>query len=186
MMSYEEARAIALAMIPPDCALIEESIMEKPYGWYFNSQSRKYLESGDVSDMLLGSAGFLVERKSGRVIGFGSGKPVEQWLADYEQGYTNDWYDLTVLSVRRLERTVDLLIRLEVMEEITEVEHGIGWKMRKPYTREKLRALLAELPCRFVQQHGYYRVKVFREMEQSRCCEFEVEEYASPYDTLRS
>jgi hypothetical protein len=80
MITYDEARRIAAASIGPDSALVESATFEKPYGWYFYSQSRDFLASGDIEDMLIGSAGFIVERDGGRVFGFGSAYPVEKWI----------------------------------------------------------------------------------------------------------
>ena len=61
-MTFEEAQNIALSKINSDCDILSDSIIEKPYGWYFNHQSKKYIETGNISEMLVGSGGFLVEK----------------------------------------------------------------------------------------------------------------------------
>lgn len=45
MLILDEARTIALHELGPDYALYEEAILEKPYGWYFRFQNRKYIEA---------------------------------------------------------------------------------------------------------------------------------------------
>ena len=45
MISFEEAKNIALAKIGPDCGLVESATIEKPYGWYFCFQSRASLKA---------------------------------------------------------------------------------------------------------------------------------------------
>lgn len=52
MITFQQAKQIALDRIGPDCALIEKATVEKPYGWYFCYQSKAYLESRKIEDML--------------------------------------------------------------------------------------------------------------------------------------
>ena len=35
MLSFDEAKQIALERIGPECVLLESATLEKPYGWYF-------------------------------------------------------------------------------------------------------------------------------------------------------
>ena len=78
MITFEEAEKIALNRIGEDCALIMDGIIEKPYGWYICFQSKKYLETGNFSDKLVGSGGFIVEKETGNLIEFGSAFPLEE------------------------------------------------------------------------------------------------------------
>ena len=39
MLSFDEAKRIALAHIGPDCRLVESRTIEKPYGWFFYAES---------------------------------------------------------------------------------------------------------------------------------------------------
>jgi hypothetical protein len=45
------------------------------------------LRSGLDSDLLVGSAGFLVEREAGRIVVFGSAYSTDIWLANDEKGF---------------------------------------------------------------------------------------------------
>jgi hypothetical protein len=59
MISFEEAKVIAESQIPSHHSFVE--IIEKPYGWYFYSQSKAHIESGDFRHMEVGSAGLLLK-----------------------------------------------------------------------------------------------------------------------------
>ena len=75
MISFEQAKKIAIQKIGPECGLIEESTVEKPYGWYFIYQSNEWLRTRNIRDALIGSGGFIVEREDGRIYEFGSAYP---------------------------------------------------------------------------------------------------------------
>ena len=45
----------------------EDMIIEKPYGWLFFYQSKRYLETKQFIDLLIGSRPFIVENSTGRV-----------------------------------------------------------------------------------------------------------------------
>jgi hypothetical protein len=177
MIDYQQARQIALDRIGHDCALYEDSILEKPYGWVFSFNSRRFLETGDVGDMLVGSAGFVVERENGRVFGFGSAYPLEVWIANYEKGFRYDRYDLTITSVRDLSTTVRLLHRLRMAYVIPEEEHGVKWRIAKNFTPQQLAALLERLPLTFRAQSFAFRVDVFDEIDLTQCCKYALGEY---------
>lgn len=177
MISYEDAKRIALAKVGPDCALIESATIEKPYGWYFLGQSRAYLETGDMAHMLVGSGGFVVERANGRVFEFGSAYPLEQWIANYERGFKYDRYDLHIVAVSSMSVSIDLLLRLDMRFVVPENVNGAVWRIPRSYTREQLRTALSQLPCTFADQAFWDRVHVFDKIDVSGCCEYEIREH---------
>jgi hypothetical protein len=178
-ISFEEAKRIALAKIGPDCALIETETVEKPYGWYFMGQSRAYLETGNVLMAVFGSAGFIVERSGGRVFEFGSAYPAEQWIANYERGFKYDRYDLCVVAVTSLPRTIELLDFLDMHYVVPEEEYGTVWRIPCRYTSTQLGAALGRLPCTFTDQPFWHRVDVFDEIDASGCCKYELREHVA-------
>lgn len=177
MITFEEARRIALDKIGPNCALVESATIEKPYGWYFLGQSRAFLETGDHMHMLLGSGGFIVERADGRVFEFGSAYPTERWIANYERGFKYHRYDLTVSAVSDPEAAVGLLARLDMTYVIPEPDGGTVWVIPRRYTREQLQRKLERLPCTFAGQAFWHRVEVFDEIDASGCCTYELREH---------
>ena len=176
MISFEEAKQIALARIGSNCALIESATFEKPYGWYFNFQSRAYLETGAVLTTLFGRGGFIVERSDGRIFEFGSGYPVQQWIANYERGFKYDRYDLCIVAVASLPKTMELLYLLDMHYVEPEEEYGIVWKIPRQYSFTQIAAALCQMPCIFSDQAFWHRVDVFDEIDASGCCKYELRE----------
>jgi len=173
-ITFDEARSIALSRIGPECALIAAATLAKPYGWYFNYQNRACLEKRDGGQMLVGSGGFIVEREDGRVFEFGSAYPPETWLANYEQGYKYERYDLMIRSVVDLATTLDGLERLSMQYIVPELEHGTLWNIPRTFTRQQLADRLGRLPYMFENQAFWHRIEEFEELKRSGCCECEL------------
>jgi Immunity protein 35 len=87
MISYEEAYKIALVRISSNCEIVEDLILEKPYGWYFREQSKEYLKTKDIRHMLRGGESFIVEKENGRIVSFGSTFSLEDNFRYYEEGF---------------------------------------------------------------------------------------------------
>jgi hypothetical protein len=64
--------------------ILEEYTITKDYGWIFFYDRKKYLESGSISDLLIGG-GPIVVLKDGTIEGLVSYLPVEQAIEQYEQ-----------------------------------------------------------------------------------------------------
>ena len=177
MIDYAQAEKIAIEYIGADCGLVETATLEKPYGWYFCGQSKTYLQTGDVSDMLFGSGGFVVEREEGRIFGFGSLYPLETWFANYEKGFKYDSYDLMIVSVADVKTTVRLLHKLDMNFVVPEIAHGVEWKIPRSYGKIQIQSQLRRLPCIFRNQRFWHRVEVFDDLNASKCCSFELHEH---------
>jgi hypothetical protein len=174
MITFEEAKQIALDKIGPECALVDGATLEKPYGWYFCYQSKAYVQSGDFRDMLVGSGGLIVEREDGYVFEFGSAYPLERNLAAYEAGFKFDSYDLTILSISNHRQTVDLLLRLDMTYLVPEEEFGAVWRIPKKYTQDQLKSALTSLPHTFFNQGFHFRFEEFLAIDRADCCEYQL------------
>ncbi|MFC3160298.1 hypothetical protein SAMN05443633_102387 [Chryseobacterium arachidis] len=64
----------------------EELMIKKPYGIYFIYHSKIYYETKNSIYKLLGSAPFLVENKTGKIIEFGTAHNLEFYIKEYESG----------------------------------------------------------------------------------------------------
>lgn len=64
--------------------VVDEETIEKDYGWIFFYTSRRYLETGNISDMLAGNGPVLVRKDDGSIRQFGSALPVEEYIKRYE------------------------------------------------------------------------------------------------------
>jgi hypothetical protein len=177
MITYEHARAIAEGKIRADCALMDECILEKPYGWYFCYQSKTYLRTRNVSDLLVGSGGFIVSKENGAFFEFGSGRSLQQNFAAYESGFKYESYDLVIRRVNNLAQTIDFLMELPIYYVIPELEHGVEWKIPRPFTEAMFEEKLSSLPSTFsnLKLNLYY--EIFLERAPSNFCEYEMVQY---------
>lgn len=98
MLSFKDAQQIALREIEKlnsnlygdpktvtDYILLNDKYLPKPYGWVFFYNSKRYLETGDLSYALAGNAPFIVNRYDGSVTGTGTAYRLEHYLAEYEK-----------------------------------------------------------------------------------------------------
>jgi len=64
--------------------IMRDRTLEKPYGWVFFYNSRRYLETGDFRHMAGGNAPLLVSRSSGNIVVLGTALPLEEYLEPYD------------------------------------------------------------------------------------------------------
>jgi hypothetical protein len=65
--------------------VVDSATIEKPWGWVFFYESRRFLETGDDSSRLLGNAPIIVNAESGIAADTGTAHPVEHYIAEYER-----------------------------------------------------------------------------------------------------
>jgi len=70
--------------VPGGVALMLEHTIEKPYGWVFFYNSKRFLESGDPFESLVGNSPVLVEAADGRMTHLGTAWSVEDSLRKLE------------------------------------------------------------------------------------------------------
>ena len=172
MITFEEAKAIAETQIPSHHSFVE--IIEKPYGWYFYSQSKAYIESGDFRQMEIGSGGFIVEKSEGKVVSFGSAYSLEENFKIYEAGLSHKSYDLTITKIKDLNLAIGLLKKLSMTFVKSEFEHNVEWKIPGHFNEKQLKTILQNLPCTFKNQNFYFRYKEFEEMKNSNVLNYEL------------
>jgi hypothetical protein len=177
MIDFDQAKGIAKARIGPECDFVEQATIEKPYGWYFYGQSKKYIATGNMDDMLFGCGGFLVERENGRILDFGSAYSRDIWLANYEKGFKYHAYDLEILQINDLPETLKTLSMLDMQYVIPEWDYGVEWHIPKTYTVKELERLLSTPPCIFKGQTFWHRVEIFDRINQIECFTYALTEY---------
>jgi hypothetical protein len=64
--------------------LQEDATHERPFGWVFFYVNRKYLESQDLLDLVPGNAPVIVDGADGSVHVTGTGRPLDEYLAEYQ------------------------------------------------------------------------------------------------------
>lgn len=70
------------------------NIIKKPYGNIYYYDSKEYILTGNFNKSLVGAAPFLVEKKNGRVVCFGTVGSLENYIKDYENGTMTPSLDL--------------------------------------------------------------------------------------------
>ena len=85
MISEAEARRIAeTALAERGGGLVIMRTVEHDIGWEYRWQSREYVESGDDSVMLIGTAPILVNRTDGSLIPTDIYRPIQFYIDRYE------------------------------------------------------------------------------------------------------
>lgn len=71
-------------------AILDARTVERPFGWVFFYQSRRYLETRDPSEVLAGNAPLIVDRLTGEITETGTAYPLDYYLSRYEAGRGTD------------------------------------------------------------------------------------------------
>ena len=70
---------------PIDLVIVDESTIEKEWGWIFFYNSERYLTTGEISHALAGNAPYIVNRHTGEMRSTGTAYPIEHYIAEYER-----------------------------------------------------------------------------------------------------
>ena len=65
--------------------IVDENLIEKPFGWVFFYNSKKFIDSGEAKYMLMGNAPFIFNRFTGEVVVTGTAYPIEKYISLYEK-----------------------------------------------------------------------------------------------------
>jgi hypothetical protein len=179
MLTVEDARRIALEYVhkkQPDCGLISEEFIPSPFGWYFHSQSNRYIQTRDYRDLLIGSGGFFVDGTDGTVFALTSGlfshEGRDWWLDAYSRGFRLVPYELTIESVKDRGRTIDLLASERLTFVLPAVDGDTVWRIPQTYTPERIAERLDRLPCTFSRVEVYSLVRLVDRFREEGCCGF--------------
>jgi hypothetical protein len=154
---------------------MENATIERHYGWVFFYQTKRFIETRDFFDGLIGSGGILVENNGGRCIEFGSGHSTEISLKIYEAGYLDhDDFDIVISAISNLDEALDLLLGLEIDFVKPEVAYGETWRIPTNYSPIQLRERLLKLPCRFRLGRLNRRYKALELLKKSSCLKYEL------------
>lgn len=94
---YLKSRAEKFGGADIEVVILTDHIIIKPYGNIYDYQSKEFLLTGDFNKTLVGNASFLVEKKTGRVVSFGTAMDLDDYIKAYENGtlgktLTRYWY----------------------------------------------------------------------------------------------
>ncbi len=68
-----------------DLIIVDKATIEKPYGWIFSYDSRKFLDTGDFTYSILGNGPIVVDKETMEVRELGGGPYVERFISEYEK-----------------------------------------------------------------------------------------------------
>jgi hypothetical protein len=90
MLSLADARKIAQAYLKSiesgvglELVLLDEATLEQSFGWVFFYNSRSFVETGNFSDCLAGSAPLIVSRVDGALHVTGTAFPIEDYISNF-------------------------------------------------------------------------------------------------------
>lgn len=92
MLTDQEMLAIAERFIKRktdkdiEAVILTEETIKKPYGNIYYCQSKEFLLTRDFNKVLTSNPPFLVEKKTGRVVSFGTRMRLENYIQAYENG----------------------------------------------------------------------------------------------------
>lgn len=96
MISKDEARKIVISQLEfiqnnnfdlkgVELVIIDEATIEKDFGWIFFYQSKRFLETDNFSDQLLGNAPYIVNRFDGSFEITRTANEIEYYIREYER-----------------------------------------------------------------------------------------------------
>jgi len=92
MMTKQQAEEAVAAELRTKCqipndsfVIIENLTIEKPFGWVFFYDSKKYLETGNVDDAIAGNGPVFVNKHDGSIEFCGSYKSVQEFISEHER-----------------------------------------------------------------------------------------------------
>ncbi len=177
MITKTEAIELIKEDLNDEMVVMLDSIIEKDYGWVIFSQSKKYIETGDILYMAVESGGVLVEKSMGRKIEFGSAYSTDKNLQIYEKGYFEfDSWDIKISRVNDMQRTIEFLRNLDVSYVLPEEAHGEVWRVPKEYSHKQLKSALSKLPARFKIGSIYFKYDALESFKSQKDFIYSLEE----------
>jgi hypothetical protein len=173
-MTKDDAIAAVRDTLPSDMDVIDQAVQESEHGWLVFVQTKRYIETKDSRHAVLGPAGTIVDKRTGRLIPLGL--PPHIQLQMFEAGYLDhDDFDLVVTSVADPAEAARVLETLEISYVVPELEHGRLWHIPRPYSATQIRERIRELPCRFNLGSPYRSWETLEQMKGNRSLEFVLE-----------
>lgn len=96
MIDRTHAGTLAQATLNKGDGITLGEVRELREGWFFPYRAEQ---------LMSGSQGVIVNKRTGRIFNLGSAFPVERDLVLYDRGYQSSLYDLVILAVHDLSAT---------------------------------------------------------------------------------
>lgn len=169
-------------------AIVPESIKENENFYSFTWQSREYLETRNIGDMMIGQGYEFLHKKDLRFFGFGSGTSYEQALSEITEKIRlearirerkpdfelNKFFDLQIIRVHNKQALVDILLKHSLSYTQPETVGSRTFRIPKPYNRKLLNEHLQELPLVLSDVSTHILPYLTDELLNNACSEFDL------------
>jgi hypothetical protein len=81
-----------------------------------------------------------------------------------------------------MEKTIRLLLKLDMNYVVPEEEYGTVWTIPKRYSEAQLRSMLTSLPITFHDQGFNLRYDVFIEIDNAHCFTYKLQSHRKSID----
>lgn len=143
MIDLPTARNLAAGEVPERLQIDDAGVQELRTGWFFPYRG----VDPDPDKWPIGARGVIVNKHTGNRLQLGSGElPIGHDLTVYDKGYQFYYYDLVVLQITDMQRTLDTLEALHLSVVEPTYAHGIVWRIPRDLTRAELTLRLRKLP----------------------------------------
>lgn len=180
MLTKQEAINIIRENLAQNLDILEDEIIDKPYGWLIFTQTKEFIRTQNWRYKRIGSGGTLVAKETGRCIYFGSAYSTETNLKIYELGYLQyDQWDIEIIQVENIQKTISLLQNLKICYVIPEEAYGKSWRVPQYYTSEQIKKKLIQLPVKFTIGNCYFKWEVLEKIKQDKAFDYILSEHTS-------
>src|SRR5262245_35198632 len=90
MLSKDQARALVANRLRDDVVIVDDCTIEKDWGWVFFYNTRRFVETKNFRDGLIGNGPYMVNRFDGSVSKTDTAYPIEPYIQRYERQLTGE------------------------------------------------------------------------------------------------
>lgn len=194
MITIKEAFKIAQTYIHQnhkDCDILEEWVIDDDDVFVTRMASKKYIETRNHLDHLVGAGPIIIDKEDGYLIMYGSAYSTERAVKDYRTKkpkwnlirvdfpsfdiQTN--YNIKIEKKLHEEKLIDLLFRSLYGYIVAEVEGDTIWRVRHSYTKEVIKERLATLPTIFTDLPPDSILNFYEKTKAEKIATYTLEEY---------
>lgn len=185
---FDQAEIFINKEVGKDFGIVKESIQDLSDFYGFTYQSRKYLETGNFEDMMIGQGYNFINKLDNRVFSYGSGYGFEEALKELRKKVSQEAeikktipdfeiqkrFDLRISSVENKQILVDTMLKFGLTYVIPEVVGSSIFRIAKNYKRTLFFEKLTDLPIIFHGMNQNELAELIIELIKNSSCEFDI------------
>lgn len=90
MLTLEQSKSLLLENLKKEglsnLIIFDEWTIEGPNYFVFSCNSKRFFESRDYSDLIIGGTAYILDRVNGKVLGVSTAEPIEYFIDLFEKG----------------------------------------------------------------------------------------------------